>query len=68
MFLLELVNGDWNKNVLGGKFFWEKISQHVQGVSCYVYVALKNTLQEDVIMQQYLIYFGINPISPIKYK
>ena len=46
--------------------FGDKISLRVQGVRGYVYVALKNTLQEDVIMQQYLIYFGMNPLSPIK--
>ena len=31
--------------------FGEKISLRVQGVRGYVYVALKKTLQEDVIMQ-----------------
>ena len=48
--------------------FGEKISLRVQGVRGYVTVALKSTLQQEVIMQQYLIYFGINPLPLFKYK
>ena len=31
--------------------FWEKISVYVQGMRGYTYVALKSTLQQEVITQ-----------------